>query len=71
VLTRQLHAAMVESDLGRRQALYAAIARYERDHPPGLMLWQRPDFDVVAANLDGYAPVQDMLHLERLARRLP
>jgi hypothetical protein len=35
------------------------------------MLWQRPDFDVVAANLDGYAPVQDMLHLERLARRLP
>ena len=71
VLTRQLHAAMVESGLGRRQALYAAIARYERDHPPGLMLWQRPDFDVVAANLDGYAPVQDMLHLERLARRLP
>jgi len=68
-LTEQLRAAMTEGDAERRLARYRAIAAYERDHPPGIMLWQRPDFDVIAADIDGYAPVQDQLHLERLYRR--
>lgn len=68
-LTEQLRSAMTEGDKERRLARYRAIALYERDHPPGILLWQRPDFDVIAADVEGYAPVQDQLHIERVFRR--
>jgi hypothetical protein len=60
---------MTEEDAALRLAHYRAIAAYERDHPPGILLWQRPDFDVIGADIDGYAPIQDHLHLERIHRR--
>jgi peptide/nickel transport system substrate-binding protein len=68
-LTSQLRTAMTEEDAALRLAHYRAIAAYERDHPPGILLWQRPDFDVIGADIDGYAPIQDHLHLERIHRR--
>jgi peptide/nickel transport system substrate-binding protein len=67
-LTAMLEATLAELDVAGRKARYAAIAAYERDHPPGILLWQRPDFDAVAPQVDGYAPVQDMIHLENIRR---
>jgi peptide/nickel transport system substrate-binding protein len=67
-LTGLLQQAQGEQDLTRRRGLYARIAAYERDNPPGILLWQRPDFDAVAAHVAGYAPVQDLIGLERLSR---
>lgn len=65
-LTALVRAAVVAPDAGARQSLYARIAAYERDHPPGIMLWQRPDFDIVGSHVEGYAPAQDQLHIERV-----
>ncbi len=70
-LTAILKAAATELDVERRKTHYAAIARYERDHPPGILLWQRPDFDAVSSRIEGYAPVGDNLRLERLQRSDP
>lgn len=67
-LTAMLHAAVAELDVERRKARIAAIAAYERDHPPGLILWQRPDFDAVSPQVRGYAPFQDMIGLEHIHR---
>lgn len=55
--------------MAQRRRLYREVARYERANPGGLMLWQRPDFDVVAPWIEGYAPLQDALFLERLRRK--
>mgnify|MGYP000123476609 CR=1 FL=1 len=44
-LTPLLLEAMNAGDETTRRRHYAAIAAYEREHPPGLFLWQRPDFD--------------------------
>jgi peptide/nickel transport system substrate-binding protein len=63
-----LHEAVNASDESERRRHYAAIAAFEREHPPGLFLWQRPDFDVIRNDLHGYAPVQDQLYLERIHR---
>lgn len=67
-LTALLRRAMEENDVERRRKLYVDAALYERANPGGLMLWQRPDFDAVAPWIQGYAPVQDALYLERLQR---
>jgi peptide/nickel transport system substrate-binding protein len=67
-LTPLLQEAMNASDEVERRRHYAAIAAFEREHPPGLFLWQRPDFDVIRDDLQGYAPVQDQLYLERIHR---
>ena len=67
-LTALVGKAQDESDLGKRRALYAQAAAYERERPAGIMLWQRPDFDAVASGIVGYAPVQDILNLDRLKR---
>lgn len=64
-----LHAAMGAADETERRRHYAAIAAFERENPPGIFLWQRPDFDVIRNDLQGYAPVQDQLYLERISRR--
>ena len=67
-LTPLLRAAMNAGDEATRRAFYAQIAAFEREHPPGLFLWQRPDFDVIREDLRGYAPRQDQLYLERITR---
>lgn len=67
-LTELLRRALAENNVERRRQLYGEVARYERDSPGGLMLWQRPDFDVVAPWIRGYAPLQDALFLEQLHR---
>jgi len=67
-LTPLLQQAMNASDESERRRQYAAIAAFEREHPPGIFLWQRPDFDVIRNELQGYAPVQDQLFLERIRR---
>lgn len=69
VMTRMLEEAAGELDVERRKARIAAIAAYELEHPPGLILWQRPDFDAVAPYVEGYAPVQDVIGLEHIRRR--
>jgi peptide/nickel transport system substrate-binding protein len=68
-LTAMLREAAAELDVARRQARIAAIAAYEREHPPGLVLWQRPDFDAVSPRIEGYAPRLDAIGLERLRRK--
>jgi peptide/nickel transport system substrate-binding protein len=70
-LTPLLLEAMNAGDETTRRRHYAAIAAYEREHPPGLFLWQRPDFDAIRVDLQGYAPVQDRLHLEQISRLAP
>ena len=67
-LTAMVKAALEERDLEQRRLRYAQILAYEQGNPPGLILWQRPEFDAVAGHLAGYAPVHDALHLERVAR---
>jgi peptide/nickel transport system substrate-binding protein len=70
-LTALLEQAQGEPDLARRRQRYAQIAAYERDQPPGILLWQRPDFDAVSPRVEGYAPVQDLIGLEHLRRVAP
>jgi peptide/nickel transport system substrate-binding protein len=70
-LTKLLKAAIAEPNVDTRRKLYSDIARYERDNPPGLILWQRPDFDALAASVQGYAPVQDTLRLETWRKAKP
>jgi peptide/nickel transport system substrate-binding protein len=64
-LVEMTNKAAAEPNIEARRKLYAEIARYERDHPPGLILWQRPDFDAVSARVKGYSPVYDVLRLEQ------
>lgn len=68
-LTLMLQQAMSATDESDRRRRYAAIAAFERQNPPGIFLWQRPDFDVIRNDLDGYRPEQDQLFLERITRR--
>lgn len=67
-LTAMVKAALEERDVAKRRQRYTEILVYERDNPPGLILWQRPEFDAVAGGIAGYEPVQDALNLERVAR---
>ena len=43
---------------------FHAVSAHERENPPGLILWQGVDFDGLASNLTGYAPVQDVMNFE-------
>jgi len=70
-LTAILKAAASQLGVERRKTYNAAIARYERDHPPGILLWRRPDFDVVSSRIEGYAPIGDNLRLEQARRSAP
>lgn len=70
-LTAIVKAAAAELDLERRRRRYAGIASFEREHPPGILLWQRPDFAAVSARVEGYAPIGDNLRLELLHRSRP
>lgn len=67
-VTEMVKAALAEGDLEKRRQLYSQILAYERDNPPGLLLWQRPDFDAVSGSVAGYQPIQDALQFERLSR---
>ncbi len=67
-ITAMVKVALAEGDVAKRRQLYSEILAYERDNPPGLMLWQRPDFDAVSGNVTGYQPIQDVLNLERVSR---
>ena len=41
---------------------FHAVLAHEREDPPGIILWQGVDFDGLAGNLTGYAPVQDVMN---------
>jgi peptide/nickel transport system substrate-binding protein len=43
---------------------FHAVLAHERDNPPAIILWQGVDFDGLAPNLTGYAPVQDVMNFE-------
>ena len=63
--------ALAELEPQEKLRLYAEIAAYEREHPPGIFLWQRPEFDALAATVTGYAPAGDALNLDRLRKVRP
>jgi peptide/nickel transport system substrate-binding protein len=65
-LTPLLQKAAAETDLALRRTLYGEILTFEQQSPPGLFLWQRPEFDALAANVQGYQPGQDMMRLEQI-----
>lgn len=67
-LTSLLEQAISETDLDEKKRLYRLIAAYERENPPGILLWRRPDFDAISAEVTGYEPFGDALNLERLRR---
>ncbi|MFL2771184.1 MAG: ABC transporter substrate-binding protein [Rhodospirillaceae bacterium] len=41
---------------------YHAVLAHERADPPAIILWQGVDFDGLAPNVTGYAPVQDVMN---------
>ncbi|MDG2244407.1 MAG: ABC transporter substrate-binding protein [Rhodospirillaceae bacterium] len=41
---------------------YRAVLAHEREHPPGIILWQGVDFDGLTSKVTGYAPVQDVMN---------
>ncbi len=43
---------------------FHAVLAHEREDPPAIILWQGVDFDGLAGNLTGYAPVQDVMNFE-------
>ena len=43
---------------------FHAVLAHEREDPPAIILWQGVDFDGLAPNLVGYAPVQDVMNFE-------
>jgi peptide/nickel transport system substrate-binding protein len=65
-LTPLLLKAAAETDIDRRRQLYSEILALELKDPPGLILWQRPDFDALSSRVRGYEPAQDMMRLDRI-----
>ena len=49
-----------ETEPARLTATRAALA-YERDHPPGVLLWQGVGFDGVAKNLTDFVVEHDFV----------
>ena len=43
---------------------YHAVLAHEREDPPAIILWQGVDFDGLAGNLTGYAPIQDVMNFK-------
>jgi len=44
------------------ERIYREVLRLEFDSPPGIFLWQWPEFDGVSAGVEGYAPLQDVVN---------
>ncbi len=57
--------AQTDPVLARR--LYGEVLAYERDDPPGIFLWQGPEFDGLGPRVQGYAPVQDTINLHEIS----
>jgi peptide/nickel transport system substrate-binding protein len=68
-LTPLLVKASAETDLDARRKLYGEILAFEQRSPPGLFLWQRPEFDALSAKISGYQPSQDMMRLDQVELR--
>jgi hypothetical protein len=46
--------------------LVGEVLAYERDNPPGILMWQAPAFDAVAARVTGYEVIADVLSFHTL-----
>ncbi len=53
-------------DPEERRRLVGEVLAYERDNPPGILMWQAPAFDAVAARVTGYEVIADVLSFHTL-----
>lgn len=53
-------------DLEERRRLVGDVLAYERDNPPGILMWQSPAFDAVAARVTNYEVEADVLSFHSL-----
>jgi peptide/nickel transport system substrate-binding protein len=65
-VTELMKRALAEDDLAKRKAIYQQMIVLEQDSPPGILLWQRPEFTALAKGVTGFAPVEDVFNLHTL-----
>ena len=53
-------------DVEDRRRLVGEVLAYERNNPPGILMWQSPAFDAVAGRVSGYAVEADVLSFHTL-----
>lgn len=53
-------------DAEYRRRLVGEVLAYERDNPPGILMWQSPAFDAVAARVTSYSVEADVLAFDQL-----
>ena len=64
--------AQAATDIATANNLMQQVTRWERDNPPGVILWQGWTLDGIGArvgNADGYAAYSDYMELARLTVR--
>ena len=53
-------------DPEERRRLVGEVLAYERENPPGILMWQAPAFDAVAARVTNYKVEADVLSFDAL-----
>lgn len=61
-----IEAAESAFDLEERRRLVGALLVHERNNPPGILLWQTPAFDAVAARVTHYTVIADVVPFHEL-----
>lgn len=61
-----IEAAESVFDAEDRRRLVGEVLAYERDNPPGILMWQSPAFDAVAARVTQYGVEADVLAFHEL-----
>ena len=51
-----------------RRAATQAVLGAERDRPPGIILWQKVDFDALSKRVGGYSVVNDRIPWDKITR---
>ncbi len=59
--------ARAQTDPGIAKQKYGEVLAYEYDNPPGIFLWQGPEFDGLGPKVNGYAPVQDTINFHEIS----
>lgn len=61
-----IEAAEAAFDPDERRRLVGEVLAYERDNPPGILMWQSPAFDALAARVTSYKVEADVLAFDEL-----
>ncbi|MBL8628246.1 MAG: ABC transporter substrate-binding protein [Rhodospirillaceae bacterium] len=61
-----INKAAAAATVRERQAATRAALAYERDNPPGVLLWRGVNFDAVSPQVKGYSAVEDVVAWEKI-----